>query len=76
MQDQGGTSVGVTHRTELAEPALVPRLDGAAGEAALADPHQEGYAIPGGRLGVAPQPGNVEPSCVAASGLLAEMSAR
>ncbi len=41
MQDQGGTSVGVTHRTELAEPALVPRLDGAAGGAALADPHQE-----------------------------------
>ncbi len=75
MQDQGGTSVGVTHHTELAEPALVPRLDGAAGGAALADPHQEGYAIPGGRLGVAPQPGNVEPSCVAASGLLGEMSA-
>ncbi len=75
MQDQGGTSVGVTHRTELAEPALVPRLDGAAGGVALADPHKEGYAIPGGRLGVAPQPGNVEPSCVAASGLLGEMSA-
>ncbi len=75
MQDQGGTSVGVTQRTELAKPALVPRLDGAAGGAALADPHQEGYAIPGGRLGVAPQPGNVEPSCVATSGLLAEMSA-
>ncbi len=47
MQDQGGTSVGVTHCTELAEPALVPRLDGAAGGAALTDPHQEGYAIPG-----------------------------
>ncbi len=75
MQDQGGASVGVTHRTELAKPALVPRLDGAAGGTALADPHQEGYAIPGGRLGVAPQPGNVEPSCVAASGLLGEMSA-
>ncbi len=74
MQDQGGGSVGVTHRTELAEPALVPRLDGAAGGTALADPHQEGYAIPGGRLGVAPQPGNVEPSCVAASGLLGELS--
>ncbi len=75
MQDQGGGSVGVTHRTELAEPALIPRLDGAAGGTALADPHQEGYAIPGGRLGVAPQPGNVEPSCVAASGLLGELSA-
>ncbi len=47
---------------ELAELALVPRPDRAAGGTALADPRQEGYAIPGGRLGV-------EPSCVAATGL-------
>ncbi len=45
-----------THRPELAEPALVPRPDRAAGGTALADPHQEGYAIPGEWLGVAPEP--------------------
>ncbi len=68
IQDQGGASVSDTHRPKLAEPALVPRPDRAAGGTALADPHQEGYAIPGGRLGV-------EPSCVAASGLSEELSA-
>ncbi len=46
IQDQGGASVSDTHRPELAEPALVPRPDRAAGGTALADPHQEGYAIP------------------------------
>ncbi len=75
MQDQGGASVSDTHRPELAEPALVPRLDETAGGTALADPRQEGYAIPGGRLSVVPQPGTMEPSCVAASGLSEEMSA-
>ncbi len=75
MQDQAGASVSVTHCPELAEPALLPRLDGTAGGTALPGPHQEGYAIPGGRLGVAPQPGIVEPSRVAPSGLLGEMNA-
>ncbi len=75
MQDQGGASISDIHSPELAEPALVPRLDGTAGGTALTDPRQEGYAIPGGRLGVAPQPGTMEPSCVAASGLSEEMSA-
>ncbi len=74
MQDQGGASISDIHSPELAEPALVPRLDGTAGGNALTDPRQEGYAIPGGRLGVAPQPGTMEPSCVAASGLSEEMS--
>ncbi len=72
MQDQGGASISDIHSPE---PALVPRLDGTAGVTALTDPRQEGYAIPGGRLGVAPQPGTMEPSCVAASGLSEEMSA-
>ncbi len=75
MQDQRGASVSDSHRPELAEPALVPRLDGAAGGTALADPHQEGYAIPGGRLGVAPQPGIMEPPYVATSGSSEEMNA-
>ncbi len=57
---------GDTHRPELAEPALVPGLDRAAG-VALADPHKEGSAISDEQLGVAPEPGVVEPSCVAAS---------
>ncbi len=64
-----------SHRPELAEPALIPRLDGAAGGTALADSRQEGYAIPGGWLGVPPQPGIMEPPCVAASGSSEEMSA-
>ncbi len=75
IQDQGGASVSDTHRPELAEPALVPRPDRAAGGTALADPRQEGYAIPGGRLGVAPEPRAMKPSCVAASGLSEELSA-
>ncbi len=66
MRDQGGASISDTHRPE---PALVPRLDGTAGGTALADPRQEAYAIPGGRLGVALQPGTMEPSCVIASGV-------
>ncbi len=37
------------------EPALVPRPDRTAGGTALADPHQEGFASPGGWLGVAPR---------------------
>ncbi len=41
----------------------------------LADPHQEGSAISGERLGVAPEPRVVEPSCVAASGISEELSA-
>ncbi len=65
-QDQGGASVSDTHRPELADPALVPRPDRAAGGTALADPRQEGYAIPGGWLGA-------EPSCVTASGLSEEL---
>ncbi len=75
IQDQGGASVSDTHRPELAEPTLVPRPDRAASGTALADPRQEGYAIPGGRLGVAPEPRAMEPSCVAASGLSEELSA-
>ncbi len=66
---------GDTHRPELAEPALVPGPDRAAGVTALADPRQEGSAISDERLGVAPEPGVVEPSCVAASGISEELSA-
>ncbi len=40
---------------ELAEPALVPGHDRAAGGTTLADPHQEGPAISGEQLGVAPE---------------------
>ncbi len=54
---------------------LVPRPDRAVGSTALADPGQEGHAIPGGRLGVAPEPGTMEPSCVADSGLSEELNA-
>ncbi len=61
--------------THCPEPALVPRLDGTAGGTALADPRQEAYAIPGGRLGVALRPGTMEPSCVIASGISEEMGA-
>ncbi len=60
---------GDTHRPELAKPALVPGPDRAAGGIALADPCQEGSAISDERLGVAPEPGVVEPSCVVASGI-------
>ncbi len=56
IQDQEGVSFSDTHRPE---PALVPRPDRTAGGTALADPHQEGFAIPGGWLGVAPEPGVV-----------------
>ncbi len=66
---------GDTHRPELAEPALVPRPDRAAGGIALADPRQEGSAISDERFGVAPEPGVVEPSCVVASGISEELSA-
>ncbi len=62
IQDQGRASISDTHCPELAELALVPRPDRAAGGTTLSDPRQEGYAIPGGQLGV-------EPSCVAATGL-------
>ncbi len=54
---------------------MVPGPDRAAGGAALADPHQEGSAISGEWLSVAPEPGVVEPSCVAASGISEELSA-
>ncbi len=66
---------GDTHRPELAKPALVPGPDRAAGGIALADPCQEGSAISDERLGVAPEPGVVEPSCVVASGISEELSA-
>ncbi len=75
MQDQGGASVSDTHSPELAEPALVSRPDRAVDSPSLADSGQEGHAIPGGRLGVAPEPGTMEPSCVAASGLSEELNA-
>ncbi len=65
-------SISDTHRPG---PALVPRLDGTAGGTALADPRQEAYAIPGGRLGVALRPGTMEPSFVIASGVSEEMGA-
>ncbi len=54
---------------------MVPKPDRTAGGTALADPHQEGFAIPDGRLGVAPEPGVVEPSCVAASWISEVLSA-
>ncbi len=72
--DQGGGSFGDTHCPELAEPALVIRPDRGAGGNAMADPHQEGPAISGERLGMAPEPGVVEPSCMAASGISEELS--
>ncbi len=75
MQDQGGASFSDTHHPEPAEPALVPRPDRTAGGTALADRNQEGFAIPGGRLGVAPEPGVVKPSYVAASGISEGLSA-
>ncbi len=75
MQDQGGASISDTHSPELAEPALVSRPDRAVDSPSLADSGQEGHAIPGGRLGVAPEPGTMEPSCVAASGLSEELNA-
>ncbi len=75
MQDQGGASFSKTHHPEPAEPALVPRHDRTSGGTALADPHQEGFSIPGGRLGVPPEPRVVEPSCVAVSGISEGLSA-
>ncbi len=68
------TKCKCTHSPELVEPALVPRPDRAVGSTSLADSGQEGHAIPGGRLGVAPEPGTMEPSCVAASGLSEELN--
>ncbi len=41
----------------------------------LADSGQEGHVISGGRLGVAPEPRTMEPSCVVASGLSGELDA-
>ncbi len=70
-----GGCFGDTHCHELAKPALVPGPDRASGGAALADPHQEGSAISGERFGVAPEPGVVEPSCLATSGISEELSA-
>ncbi len=75
MQDQGGASVRHTHSPELAEPALVSGPDRAVDSPSLADPGQEGHVISGGRLGVAPEPRTMEPSCVAASGLSGELDA-
>ncbi len=75
MQDQGGASVRHTHSPELAEPALVSGPDRAVDSPSLADSGQEGHVISGGRLGVAPEPGTMEPSCVAASGLSGELDA-
>ncbi len=75
MQHQGGASVCGTHSPELAEPALVSGPDRAVDSPSLADSGQEGHAISGGRLGVAPEPGTMELSCVAASGLSGELDA-
>ncbi len=51
---------------------MVPGPDRAAGGTALADPYQEGPAISAERL----ETGVEEPSCMAASGISEEMSAR
>ncbi len=75
MQDQGGAGICDTHSPELAEPALVSGPDRAVDNPSLADSGQEGYAISGGRLGVAPEPGTMEPSCVDAPGLSGEIDA-
>ncbi len=75
MQDQGGAGICDTHSPELAEPALVSGPDRAVDIPSLADSGQEGYAISGGRLGVAPEPGTMEPSCVDAPGLSGEIDA-
>ncbi len=75
MQDQGGAGICDTHSPELAEPALVSGPDRAVDNLSLADSGQEGYAISGGRLGVAPEPGTMEPSCVDAPGLSGEIDA-
>ncbi len=70
-----GGCFGDNQCPELAEPALVPGPDRFSGGAALAEPCQEGSAISGERFGVAPEPGVVEPSCLAASGISEELSA-
>ncbi len=75
MQDRGGAGICDTHSPELAEPALVSGPDRAVGNPSLDDSGQEGYAISGGRLGVAPEPGTMEPSCVDAPGLSGEIDA-
>ncbi len=49
--------------------------DRAADSPPLADSGQEGHVISGGRLGVAPEPRTMEPSCVVASGLSGELDA-
>ncbi len=71
MRDQGGASISDTHRPE---PAWVPRLDGTAGDTALTIPGRK-YMLCGGGLGVALEPGTMEPSCVIASGVSEEMGA-
>ncbi|KAI2642457.1 DNA ligase [Labeo rohita] len=75
MQDQGGGGFGHTFSPELAEPALVPGPGRAAGGTTLADTHQEGSAISSEWLSMAPEPGIMETSCVAASGMSEELSA-
>ncbi len=68
MRDQGGASISDTHRpNQPGFPDLTELLE--------ADPRQEAYAIPGGRLGVALKPGTMEPSRVIASGISEEMGA-
>ncbi len=68
-----GASVILIASNWLDQPWLLDLT--AAGGAALANPRQEGSAISGERLGVAPEPRVVEPSCVAASGISEELSA-
>ncbi len=53
-----GASFSDIHHPEPAEPALVPRPDRTAGGTTLANPHQDGFAIPDRWLVVAPKPGN------------------
>ncbi len=55
--------------------AIVSGPDRAADSPPMADSGQEGHVISGGRLGVAPEPRTMEPSCVVASGLSGELDA-
>ncbi len=75
MHNKGRGCFGDTHCPKLAEPALVPGPDRAAGGAALPDAHQEGSAISSEQFGVAPEPGVVESSCLDASEI-SELSVR
>ncbi len=74
------TSVPVAHKPLGAGSSVLSskRFSATAGTAAcyraysgtaLADPHKEGSTISGKRLSLAPEPGVVEPSYVAASGI-------